>query len=317
MQHEPSRAALLITDVRCNLAATLTRAYQHCLPDATYINFDAVSPDKIFTALSQLSAGDLVVLVQSTNFRLEAFRFRIELFKRGLKVIEHLHLQRIQANQIDYYIDSLAYDPRYFRHVGNALKQRIDAAHTGVLDSGGEQLIFNSPFEPAKLNVGDYTGMKNIGGQFPIGEVFTEAQRLEAVHGRVRIFAFGDTSFLVNVPAQPLTLVVRDGKVAEVLNSTPAFDEVLAKIRADEGDIWLRELGLGMNRALTRDRIVSDVGTYERMCGVHLSLGAKHSVYNKASIRRATARYHVDVFAITEFLLLDGQAIYQDGAWKV
>ena len=50
-----------------------------------------------------------------------------------------------------------------------------------MVDSGGEQLVFASPFESAKLNIGDYSGMNNIGGQFPLGEVFTEAQDLEAV----------------------------------------------------------------------------------------------------------------------------------------
>ena len=53
------------------------------------------------------------------------------------------------------------------------------------------------------------------------------------------------------------------------------------------------------------------------MCGVHLSLGAKHGVYNKSNIRKATAKHHVDVFAITESLMLDDEVVYRDGAWQV
>jgi aminopeptidase len=60
---------------------------------------------------------------------------------------------------------------------------------------------------------------------------------------------------------------------------------------------------------------VNDIGTYERMCGIHLSLGAKHGIYSKPNIRRATARHHVDVFAITHRVLLDDAIVYQDGAW--
>jgi leucyl aminopeptidase (aminopeptidase T) len=159
--------------------------------------------------------------------------------------------------------------------------------------------------------------MPNVGGQFPIGEVFTEAKDLEAVSGRVRIFVFGDTSYSVNQPPQPITLVVEKGRVTGAINSTAEFDVVLANIRAAEGEVWLRELGFGMNRAFSATRTVSDIGTFERMCGIHLSLGAKHGVYAKPNIRRADARHHVDVFAVTESVTLDDEVVFQDGAWQV
>jgi leucyl aminopeptidase (aminopeptidase T) len=218
--------------------------------------------------------------------------------------------------QGEHYIEALAYDPAYYRGVGKALKARIDAASSGAVHSGdGAVLAFGSRFEPAKLNVGDYDGMNNVGGQFPIGEVFTEAQDLEAVSGRVRIHVFGDTSYLVNRPASPITLIVERGRVTGAQGATPEFERLLETIRADEGEVWLRELGFGMNRAFTRERRVDDIGTYERMCGIHLSLGAKHGVYPKPGFKRKDARYHVDVFAVTEEVYLDGRAVYRDGAW--
>ncbi len=316
-EHAHPRTAVVVFDARCGLAIALTEAYRRCLPAATFIDFDAVSPEAVAASFAPLAPSDLVVLIQSTNFRLDAFRIRVELFKRDLKVIEHPHLARMPGQQALYYIESLAYDPAYYRGVGNALKMRIDRARCGIVDSGGERLIFASPFEPAKLNVGDYSDMKNVGGQFPIGEVFTEAQDLEAVNGRVRIFVFGDTSFSVNRPEKPITLVIAKGRVTGTVDSTPAFDQVLANIRADEGEVWLRELGFGMNRAFSKDRMVSDIGTYERMCGIHLSLGAKHGVYSKPNIRRAGARHHVDVFAVTEAVILDDDVVYRNGAWQV
>jgi aminopeptidase len=307
----------VVWDGQCDLAVALTEAYRRCLPDALFVEFDSSAPESVLAAFEQLSAGDLVVLIQSTSFRLDAFRIRVELFKRSLKVIEHPHLQRMTGEEALTYIDSLAYDPAYFRGVGNALKTRIDNAKVGVIDSGGEQLIFPSGFEPAKLNVGDYRNMRNVGGQFPIGEVFTESRNLEAVHGRVRISIFGDTAFSVNKPDQPITLLVGNGRVTGTLASTPEFDRVLANIRADEGDVWLRELGLGLNRAFTQDRMVSDIGTFERMCGVHLSLGAKHGSYNKPEIKKSAARHHVDVFVLTDTVTLDNQVVYRDGTWQV
>ena len=317
VQHDLRQAALVIADGQSELARVLAAAYARCLPEARSIDFEGTEAAAILELFDRLDPGSLVVLVQSTSFRLDAFRIRIELFNRGLKVIEHPHLARMSGPEALIYIDALAYDPAYFRGVGHALKERLDRAQVGVVESGGERLVFPAAFEAAKLNIGDYTGMKNVGGQFPIGEVFTESRDLEAVTGRVRIGFFGDTSFTVNRPAQAITLVVEAGLVVRTENSTPDFDSVLADIRADEGQIWLRELGFGMNRAFSQERTVSDIGSFERMCGVHLSLGAKHAVFNKPNIRKKKARYHVDVFVLTERVLLDGDVIYCEGAWQV
>jgi aminopeptidase len=317
MEHGPGHQALVVYDRRTELSRTLETAYRRALPDGRFMDFDTVAPEDVLAAFAQLAPRDLVVLVQSTSFRLEAYRLRIELFKRGLKVIEHIHLSRMPGEQGLHYIASLAYDPAYYRGVGRALQQRINAAPYAVVDSGaGALLRFDSPLESAKVNIGDYTGMNNIGGQFPIGEVFTEAQDLEAVNGTVRVFVFGDTHFLVNKPERPITMVVEKGRVTGAIDSTPEFDNMLAIIREHEGEVWLRELGFGMNRAFSRDCMVNDIGTYERMCGIHLSLGAKHGQYQKPQFKRKDARYHVDVFAVTEAVYLGEHAVYRDGAWR-
>ena len=316
-EHSADHAAVVVYDKQCSLTASLAEAYRRNMPTATFINFDAVAPEHILNTFANLAASDLVVLIQSTNFRLEAFRIRVELFKRGLKVIEHPHLGRMREDEVACYIDSLAYDPNYVRTTGRALKAKIDQAQGGVIDTGGAQLFLSAPLEKAKLNIGDYREMKNVGGQFPIGEVFTEALDLETVHGKLRISYFGDTTFSVNKPPKPITLIVEKGQVVGTEDSTPEFDTVLANIRADEGQIWVRELGFGLNRAFSQDRTVTDIGTYERMCGIHLSLGNKHMSYDKPQIKRSEARHHVDVFALTESFMLDNDVVYRDGAWQV
>jgi len=317
LKYTDEQAAVVVYDERCELAQALAEAYRRALPKAKFIPFDQVTPQAVLAEFERLETSDLVVLIQSANFRLEAFRIRVELFKRGLKVIEHPHLASMPGAEALTYIDALAYDPAYYRGVGRALKERIEKAQGAVLDSGGEKLVFTSSFEAARLNVGDYTGMKNSGGQFPIGEVFTEAKDLEAVNGRVRIFVFGDTAFLVNRPERPITLVVAKGRVIEVLNSTEEFDRVLVNIRADEDEVWIRELGFGLNRAFTPERLVSDIGTYERMCGIHLSLGAKHGLYKKPDFHPKAAKHHVDVFAVTASVTLGGEVVFRNGAWQV
>ncbi len=317
-EHTAAQSALVVYDTRCELAALLTEAYRRCLPAARFLDFEAHSAATVRSAFDPLRPSDLAVLIQSDNFRLEAFRLRVELFKRGLKVIEHPHLERMRGREAVWYVDALAYDPAYYRGVGRALQDSIDRAASCVVRSGaGDELVFSSRLESAKLNVGDYRGMKNAGGQFPIGEVFTEARDLAAVDGRIRIFAFADTTFMVNRPERPITLVVRKGCISEAVDATPEFLKVLAGIRADEGEVRVRELGFGMNRAFAPDRMVSDIGTVERMCGIHLSLGAKHAVYQKPDFRRKDGRHHVDVFAVTESVRLDDEEVYREGMWTV
>ena len=126
VKHTDARRAVIVADAGCALALTLAEAYRRCLPTAQFIDFDAVTAQEVLAAFEPMAARDLVILIQSTSFRLEAFRIRVELFKRGLKVIEHPHLSRMTGKQTGYYIDSLAYDQNYYRGVGHALKSRID-----------------------------------------------------------------------------------------------------------------------------------------------------------------------------------------------
>lgn len=315
--HTDEQTCIIVFDLKSELSQILTAAYRGAAPNAVFINFDETTSENILKSFTALKPADLVILIQSTSFRLETFRIRVELFKRHLKVIEHPHLSRMPGLQMQHYVESLAYDPSYYRTIGQALKLKIDHSKICTIDTGGQYLIYNSKLESAKLNIGDYSQMLNIGGQFPIGEVFTEAQDLESVHGCARIFCFGDTSYTVNKPDNPITLIIDKGLVTNTENSTAAFEKVLQNIRADEGLVHIRELGFGMNRALTKDKIVSDIGTFERMCGVHLSLGKKHDSYVKPGFKRGESKNHIDVFLATESVNIDGENIYKDGQWTL
>jgi hypothetical protein len=317
MEHSAARAALVVADERSELSRLLTQAYRVCLPGARLLSFDVTGPDAVKAAFAELREHDLAVLIQSSVFRIPEFRTRVELFRRGIKVIEHSNLDRMASDEVAHYVAALAYDPAYYRGVGHALKGRMDRAACTRIESDGELLSFDCQLEPAKLNIGHFAGLKNVGSLFPIGEVFSEARELERVHGRVKIYAFTDVSFRLNVPPVPITLLIERGRVVGALDSSADFECVLAAIRADEGEVWLRELGFGMNRAFSRERRVADVGAFERVCGVHLSLGARHGVYKKPHLDRREARHHVDTFVVTSRVLLDDDVVYADGAWRV
>ena len=79
----------------------------------------------------------------------------------------------------------------------------------------------------------------------------------------------------------------------------------------------VREFGLGLNNAMGKHRVVSDITAFERQKGLHLSIGAKHTVYAKQGMHRKHGRYHVDVFVDVERITMDGQPIYQDGDFCV
>jgi len=317
-EHDEKTTALVIYDLDSSLSQLLTTAYKEALPNGVFINFQEMNKEQILLQIDALEAGDFVALVQSRSFRLSDFRIRIELFKKSIKVAEHPHLARMsQGDEPKHYVNALAYEKAYYHHNGHTLKSMIERASSAVINCGEEKLIYPSSFEEVKLNIGDYRAMKNIGGQFPIGEVFTELKTLTDLSGRTKVMAFGDMNYKVNIPKEPITIIIEKGKLIGTKNSTEDFEAVLNLIRKEEGTIWVRELGLGLNRALSREHFVSDMGTFERMCGIHLSLGAKHGIYAKEGMKRNSGKFHIDVMLDTTEFYIDNALAFDGKTWLV
>lgn len=312
--HAAPARSLIVYDRASPLASLVADGYMGVLPWAQALDFDATTPEAVRAAVDALRPGDLVILVQSTSFRLNEFRFRLELFNRKLAVIEHPHLYRMPPEEHATYVDALAYDGAYYRGTGGKLMTAIDAAKRIVVRCAGTELAYDGPFEKAKPNLGDYAGMKNVGGQFPIGEVFTEPKDLSGVNGEVLLFAYANTDYHIVVPEAPILMRIEGGMVADVKDPPASFRTLLDQIQADE-TLQVRELGFGMNRAMTRDRRLTDIGSYERMCGIHLSLGGKHTVFSKPGFSKRGARFHVDVFADVTSVEIDGKTVFEGGAY--
>ena len=316
--HDEDTTALVIYDLNSPLSMVLTDAYRIALPNGIFINFHDTDKDDIMSQIEALKSGDFVALVQSTSFRLSAFRIRIELFKKSIKVIEHPHLGRMtRDDEVEHYVNALAYDKTYYHHTGHTLKNMLNEAEDAVVHSGDEKLIYQGGFENAKINIGDYREMKNTGGQFPLGEVFTEAKELTSLSGKTNIMAFGDTNYKVNIPPHPITIIVENGQLVQTENSTEEFEAVLDMIKEEEGVVWVRELGLGLNRAFSKDKVVSDMGTFERMCGLHLSLGAKHGIYAKEGMKRNSGKFHIDVMIDTTSFSIGDDVVFDGDKWLV
>lgn len=315
IQYRGTQGCLVLFDTQSELTRLLVAGYRANLPGATFLDFDEAGPETSIAAINALKPGDLVVLVQTANFRLNEFRLRLELFKRGLSTIEHSHVGRQSPEQFDAYIDSLAYDAAYYRSIGPALKARIEAAQEIVVEChGGTRLVYASPFEEAKLNIGDYAEMKNVGGSFPIGEVFSEPKTLERVNGELMVFAFGDMDHHAQI-VKPFKAIVHDG-ILDAPDAPPAFREILDLIRKDE-PVLMREFGLGLNRAMGKTRLVNDVMSFERQYGMHVSLGSKHAMYKKPGLAPKHTRYHMDIFIDISHITTDGVALFENGKFVV
>jgi len=316
LEHTKDNNALVVYDTDNELTRILTNAYRVVLPHAKFIDFNTLSKEEIIVEFDALNPRDLVVLIQSTDFRLNEFRIRIYLFQKKLKVIDHMHLFRNSPESWETYINALEYDPVWYREVGHRLKDTLEHTKTLKIVSADSELMVTDGVEVPKLNVGDYTGMENIGGTFPIGEVFTEAKDLTRVNGSLMIYAFAGTDFNIAMH-EPFRIDIKDGLVVSWGENAPElFGDIVAQVSLNERPI-IRELGFGLNRAITREHYLKDITAFERNLGLHVSLGEKHTVYRKQGITPDKTRYHVDLFPIATAVYADNQMIFDGTTYTV
>ncbi|KAG5466627.1 hypothetical protein LSCM1_00792 [Leishmania martiniquensis] len=157
----------------------------------------------------------------------------------------------------------------------------------------------------------------SIGGTFPIGEVISESFDLSQLNGMCDVFAYPDVfkKVTMSYPA-PFTMTVERGVVTHISDEAPKeFLELLSLVRQVEGKCYVRELGIGLNPYVGPAHVVSDVTTFERQWGIHLSLGQRHPLFAKQRerrnadgttaagvhvegpvLKRKAGKYHIDVF---------------------
>lgn len=308
--------ALVVFDTQNELTDILTAAYRQVLPKAKFIDFDQLDKDQIIAEFHQMIPEDLVVLIQSANFRLDDFRIRINLFIQKLKTIEHAHLYRNHKEVWDVYVNSLQYDPNWYHKTGHALHKKLAEAPSLTIQSGDCELVVEGQLEIPKLNIGDYSGMENVGGTFPIGEVFTEAKNFESMNGSFLVYAFADTNFEISM-SEVFRVDIKNGLITGFSDNAPlSFVNVVENIKTIERPL-IREIGFGLNRAITKERFLGDITAFERILGIHLSLGEKHTVYKKQGIQAHKARFHVDLFLQVDQVLAGNQVVFKNGEYLV
>ncbi len=280
---------------------------------------DSIDPqvESIKNDLISLPQWSIVVLVQSANFRLSTFRIRLELFHRGIHVIEHNHLAYIKESEFDTFAQCLQYQtPEYVRLLGVFSELFSKAKETRIVSIDGSELFFG-PVDRVLWNTGDYSQVENKWGTFPVWEVLTEALDLQSVHGKCLIDTYPGDDFGIRV-CDPFLLEIENGRVLPREHFPADFQKIFSMIYENENhEVLIRELGMGLNTAISTEFHLSDINFHERKIGIHLSMGKKHGLYGKKLPKTEVQRFHIDIFIALDSMYIGDKKVFENGNWIV
>lgn len=307
---------ILVYDLDSPLSREISEWYIENLKNnknSEIINFNQINKEKLQKKLLELKENSSIILVQSSNFRIENFRIRMTLHKMWIWCLEHNHLKYILDNQIENYADAIEYKTPYYDKLSEKLKYISDSSNQlKIISKDKSELIFSWGFEDMKQNTGNYE-WKNRGGTFPIWENFTEILDFKKANWKVWIRAFPNEKLQVEFP-EVFYLDIKESLVVWYSENTPKyFIEILEKIKkSEDGEIYLRELWFGLNNWITWEKPLSDVNAFERIAGFHMSLWKKHWIYRKKFWRKITQRFHIDIFVDTDKIFFDEKLIFEN-----
>lgn len=307
---------VLVYDLNSVLSMEVSEAYIKNLENdsnALLINIDEIKKEDLIETLISLPKNSSVILVQSTNFRLNDFRMRMTLFKLGIWCLEHTHLKYIKDLEIENYADAIEYKTPYYNKLSNILKAKSDKATNMKIETrDGSIFLLEWWFEDMKQNTWDYTWRERW-GTFPIWENFTEIIDFKKANGELTIYAFPDDILQVQF-VKPFKIKIKESLITcDDPNCPEDFRKLLDRIARDEdGEVLLRELGFWLNNWISREKTLSDVNAYERIAWFHMSIWKKHWIYRKKFSPKVTQRYHIDIFPDVKAIYLDDEKIFED-----
>ena len=316
------KPVICVYDTHSELSKLLAEGYENTLKDidnAEMIDFDSLPKEELKEKLMSLSEWATVILVQSTNFRLDDFRIRLNLNNQGVGCLEHNHLQYLPSEHTENYIDSIVYNTDYYEGLSDKMHEVFFTGDKLEMTTvSGDVLTVEWGFEEMKRNTGYYVG-KRRGWTFPIWENFTEAKDFQNVNGSFTVFAYPDERFQVQFADEPFRVEVKNSLLTCSDPKCPQiFRDLLDQIaESEDGEVHIRELGFGMNTGISKEKRLSNIWAYERVTGFHLSLGKKHNIYRKKFDKKITQRYHIDIFPDVDTISVDGKMIFQDGKYVI
>ncbi len=241
------KKVVLVYDIESKLSKILWESYAENLISFSWKERDAwkaerveiiifwdIKKEELKEKLMSLEADSTVVLVQSTNFRLDDFRLRLNLKNQWVWCIEHNHLWYIRDTEIENYADAIEYRTPYYVELSNKLKERFDKADELVIVSKNwEKLICTWWFEDMKQNTWDF-GERIRAWSFPIWENFTEIKNFDNFNWKVGIRAYPNMTFEVQF-TEIFVIEIKESRIVDYSDNTPKeFIEIVEKIKTWE-----------------------------------------------------------------------------------
>lgn len=309
------KKVVLIYDNESKLSRLISSWYIENLKNysnSEFIEYQTISNEKLKNKILSLESYSTVIMVESTNFRLEEFRFRMSLQHRTIAWIEHNHLKYISENQIKTYLEAISYQTPYFQKVSDFLKEKNDNWKVmKIISSYWSELILEWWFEDMKQNTWNFSLDKRY-WTYPIWENFSEVKDFSLVNWELYIRAYPWENLEMIFPETPFKIEVRESLITCDREKTPKdFLKIIDKISLSEnGEVMMRELWFWLNKAITREKTLTDVNQFERISWFHLSLWKKHNIYRKKLHKDIVQRYHIDIFPEVSQIYIDDELIF-------
>lgn len=312
---------LIVYDNQTNLNKLMQNSFKTAIKELNNeqfeLDFDNIEPEEIVEFIdNNLQKEDIVILLQSASFRVSKYRWRNELCDRGLKVIEFNQLRKMKENEYETFVNSLTCDFEHQEKIANFLVEKISKSkNIKFICENGSICEYKGEMDKCLKNVGELWNQTNWASKFPIGEVISEGKDLSILNGELEIYAYPDLKTQETIFCEPFTAKIENGFMISHTGNKE-FNELfeLIKTENEEGLVYVRELGLGLNRFIPRLNRLGDSISYERQEGLHFSLGMKHGMYQKKLWpkygKKFYQRYHIDVYINIKEILIDNLSVY-------
>lgn len=314
----PNNKVILVYDLDCDLTKYIFYWYEKTLlnhPNAELINIYDIDKSDLKTKLLSLQKNDMVILLQSRNFRLEEFRIRMSLQHINVWCLEHTHLIYMKENEAETYLNAISYKSDIYEKVSNNLKNLFDNWNSlEIYSQNWSVLKALWWFEDMKKNIWVYE-LENRYWTLPMWENFTEIKDFSLLNWEIFIKAYPWFDFQVNF-CTPFKITIEKSIITKIENAPDDFMQIIDKIKESEWEVMIRELWFWLNTAISFQNPLSDINSFERMSWLHFSLWKKHNIYRKKLHKDVVQRYHIDIFPEVEKVFIDKNLIFENGEYK-
>jgi len=260
--------------------------------------------------------SDVILTIQSSSFRVSKYRWRNELCNRGLKVCEFGQLGKVKDDEIERFINSLTTDFDHYEKISNKIIPLINLSkEIKIISTNNSILKYSGKMDKCLKNTGALWEQTNWTTRFPIGEIICESLDLTTLNGKFLGYAYPSIKDQTTQFTKPFKCEIKEGLF--ISNDGPKeFKEIIELIKTEneEKEVFVRELGLGLNRNIKRFGCISEPMAYERVEGLHFSLGMKHGMYQKKLWpkygKKFHQKFHIDIFVDVKEIYIDDELVF-------